>query len=287
MERVGKREGRERTSRGQCPIDEKRETRLPFPTLPLAAHSLVPTLCLSLAALAPLPLPLFGLKLVPLLFASFSSFSRFIRFSLLSSLSSTATTTMRLSLSLVFLFPLLSTSLALAEPRPARKSINLVDSPLSRRAVECGTSSVAASATYSGSNSTGGEVRLRISNGGGAFFFFSFSGQPRADWADGISSSAAGQSGLVGALAEAFVDYAVSTSLVSAPFSVRLFLSSLSSPLSSLPYSLHFPPLLPLSSHYVNRSTGSPATPPTPSSISHQETPTSPSPTTLKPSTAL
>ncbi|GAA5913152.1 hypothetical protein JCM6882_005802 [Rhodosporidiobolus microsporus] len=84
---------------------------------------------------------------------------------------------------------------ASASARPSRPFVQLDKRQSSSSS--CPTSSVAASATYSGTNSTeAGDVHLRISNGG------------------------AGQSGLVGALAEAYIDWAVSNGTAEAPFSV-------------------------------------------------------------------
>ncbi|GAA6018666.1 hypothetical protein JCM10207_009002 [Rhodosporidiobolus poonsookiae] len=67
---------------------------------------------------------------------------------------------------------------------------------VAKRAASCGQPSVTASATYGGTNSSmnGTEVRLRISNGG------------------------AGQSGLVGALAQAYIDYSVENGLADEPY---------------------------------------------------------------------
>ncbi|ORY81747.1 hypothetical protein BCR35DRAFT_321321 [Leucosporidium creatinivorum] len=67
---------------------------------------------------------------------------------------------------------------------------------LTKRAIACTNSSVRASATYTGSNTTSTDVRLRISNGG------------------------AGQSGLVGALAEAYIDYALAQGIANESFAV-------------------------------------------------------------------
>ncbi|KAM0752763.1 hypothetical protein T439DRAFT_323377 [Meredithblackwellia eburnea MCA 4105] len=91
--------------------------------------------------------------------------------------------------------PLLSLTLLLplADALPVTTSLNW----LTKRATSCANSSVAASATYSGNNVTGGPVRLRITNGG------------------------AGQSGLIGALAKAYIDYAVTNSTIAtSPFQV-------------------------------------------------------------------
>ncbi|GAA5852190.1 hypothetical protein JCM8547_006694 [Rhodosporidiobolus lusitaniae] len=89
-------------------------------------------------------------------------------------------------------------ALSLATLASARKRVNL-DLIKRQSSSACPVSSVAASATYSGSASSGTDnstVRLRISNGG------------------------AGQSGLVGALATAYVDYAIESGLAEEPFSV-------------------------------------------------------------------
>lgn len=79
----------------------------------------------------------------------------------------TSSANMRLSLLAVLSLALVTSPVLSRTTRSAR---NLVAAPVDRRAVEdCRNSAVKASATYSASGSTGAsEVRLRISNGGGA-----------------------------------------------------------------------------------------------------------------------
>lgn len=104
-------------------------------------------------------------------------------------------------------------TLATSEARPTVITSLTAESFLVKRAIPCTNSTVKTTQTYTGATYKGTEVLLRISNGGGESRSRAF---PSAAH---ILVYSAGQSGLVGALASAFVDYEVSNNTKS-PFAV-------------------------------------------------------------------